>query len=183
MTTASAVSAAFARRRDPVAELGADADRLALACRAMAQRFRDGGRLLAAGRGLSAADVAHVVVEFVHPVIVGTRALPAFALPDGGTEASVALFGGPSDVLLVLSTDGADPDLAAALRRGVRDGLLTVVLTGGPATGGGALARVPGVDHLVVVDSDDPRVVREVHVTAYHVLWELVHVFLAGSAP
>jgi D-sedoheptulose 7-phosphate isomerase len=30
----------------------------------------------------------------------------------------------------------------------------------------------------VVVPSDDPRVVKEVHVTTYHVLWELVHVFL-----
>lgn len=174
------MEAAFARRRDPVAGLGADADRLAGACRAMAGRFRDGGRLLAAGRGLSAADVAHVVVEFVHPVIVGTRALPAFALPDGGSAGSVALFGEPADVLLVMSADGADPDLAAALERGVADGLLTVALAGGD---GGAVARVPGLDHLVVVGSDDPRVVREAHVTAYHVLWELVHVFLAGSAP
>ena len=25
---------------------------------------------------------------------------------------------------------------------------------------------------------DDPRVVKEIHVTMYHLLWELVHVFL-----
>lgn len=174
------VTEAFARRTEPVAGLGTDADRLAAACRGMAGCFRAGGRLLAAGRGLSAADVAHVVVEFVHPVIVGTRALPALALPDGGSADSVALFGEPHDVLLALSTDGADPDLAAALRRAVADGLLTVVLTGGD---GGAVAAVPGVDHLVVVRSTDPRVVREAHVTAYHVLWELVHVFLSQGGP
>jgi D-sedoheptulose 7-phosphate isomerase len=34
------------------------------------------------------------------------------------------------------------------------------------------------VDHALVVRSADPLVVKEVHVTTYHVLWELVHVFL-----
>jgi D-sedoheptulose 7-phosphate isomerase len=40
---------------------------------------------------------------------------------------------------------------------------------------------VAGLDHVIVVASGDPTVVREGHVTAYHVLWELVHVFLEGS--
>jgi D-sedoheptulose 7-phosphate isomerase len=31
---------------------------------------------------------------------------------------------------------------------------------------------------VLVADSDDPRVVKEMHVTMYHLLWELVHVFL-----
>ena len=43
----------------------------------MAQRFLRGGRLLAFGRGPYATDAMHVSVEFVHPVIVGKRALPA----------------------------------------------------------------------------------------------------------
>jgi D-sedoheptulose 7-phosphate isomerase len=30
---------------------------------------------------------------------------------------------------------------------------------------------------VLVARSDDPRVVKEIHVTTYHVLWELVHVF------
>ena len=42
---------------------------------------------------------------------------------------------------------------------------------------GGRLATSPAVDHLVVIPSDDPEVVKEMHVTTYHVLWELVHVF------
>lgn len=146
----------------------------------MAGRFRTGGRLLAAGRGPAAPDAAHVVVEFVHPVIVGTRALPALALPDGGSGDSVALFGEPGDILLALSPDGEGTDLAGALATAVRRGLLTVALLGGA---GGAAARVPGLDHLVVVGSPDPRVAREGHVSAYHVLWELVHVFLSEEAP
>ena len=144
----------------------------------MAGRFATGGRLLAAGRGPAAADAAHVVVEFVHPVVVGTRALPAIALPDGGTPTSVALFGEPGDILLALSPDGAGADLAAALALARDRGLLTVALLGGD---GGAAARVSGVGHSIVIGSDDRRVVREAHVTAYHVLWELVHVFLAGE--
>src|ERR1041384_390463 len=54
-----------------------EADRLANACREMSDRFLEGGRLLAFGKGPYATDAQHVSVEFVHPVIVGKRALPA----------------------------------------------------------------------------------------------------------
>ena len=53
---------------------------LASLCHAMAERFARGGRLIAVGRTPAArSDVRHVAVEFVHPVIVGKRALPATA--------------------------------------------------------------------------------------------------------
>ena len=57
-----------------------EADRLAQACREMSDRFLRGGRLLAFGQGPYATDAQHVSVEFVHPVIVGKRALPALDL-------------------------------------------------------------------------------------------------------
>lgn len=107
----------------------------------MAQRFARGGRLLALGTGPAAADAAHVVVEFVHPVIVGKRALPALALPDGGSAATVALFGNPDDIALAFSPDGGSPVLAEALSTAVGKGLLTVALLGGD---GGPSARWPG---------------------------------------
>src|ERR1700721_3495826 len=53
---------------------------LAIACREMSERFLSGGRLLAFGRGSYSTDAQHVSVEFVHPVIVGKRALPALDL-------------------------------------------------------------------------------------------------------
>src|SRR5580700_11244907 len=53
---------------------------LAVACREMSDRFLRGGRLLALGRGPYATDAQHVSVEFVHPIIVGKRALPALDL-------------------------------------------------------------------------------------------------------
>src|SRR5438132_13006743 len=57
-----------------------EAPRLAMACREMSERFLRGGRLLAFGRGAYATDAQHVSVEFVHPVIVGKRALAALDL-------------------------------------------------------------------------------------------------------
>ena len=54
--------------------------KLAEACREMSERFLSGGRLLAFGRGACSTDAQHVSVEFVHPVIVGKRALPALDL-------------------------------------------------------------------------------------------------------
>ena len=64
--------------------------------------------------------------------------------------------------------------MAAALTAAAEAGLLTVALVGP--------TRAPdGVDHVVAVASDDARIVREAHVTAYHVLWELVHVFLEAG--
>jgi D-sedoheptulose 7-phosphate isomerase len=53
-------------------------------------------------------------------------------------------------------------------------GLLTIALAGGS---GGRVAASPAFDHLLIVASSDPRVVKELQVTTYHVLWELVHVF------
>jgi D-sedoheptulose 7-phosphate isomerase len=175
--TPADVAAAFGNRDAPIGRLADDAPVLAAACHAMAQRFHRGGRLLAFGTGCAAADAAHVVVEFVHPVIVGKRALPALALPGGpaGFAAELDLFGEPDDIALAIASDGGGEELAAGLAAAHRRGLLTVALLGdveGPAL------RMPGLDHVIAVASQDPRVVREGHVTAYHVLWELVHVFL-----
>ena len=60
----------------------------------MAERFARGGRLIAFGRTPAArSDARHVAVEFVHPVIVGKRALPALGLAGEGGGARAA--GGP----------------------------------------------------------------------------------------
>ena len=60
-----------------------------------------------------------------------------------------------------------------------RDDPLGGVVGNGTLGGQGcALARDPAVAHAVTVAEADPLVVKEVHVTIYHVLWELVQVFL-----
>jgi D-sedoheptulose 7-phosphate isomerase len=86
----------------------------------------------------------------------------------------LGLLADPGDIALGLSTDGRCEMVCAALAEARRRGLLTVALAGGD---GGTIADRRLADHILVARSTDPRVVKEVHVTTYHVLWELVHVF------
>jgi D-sedoheptulose 7-phosphate isomerase len=189
--TARDATDAFARRRAPTLALDGEDERIALACRDMAVRFARGGRLFTFGNGAATADAAHLAVEFVHPVIVGKRALPALSLVgDPATFTGIARRSGledtfaaqlrsqagPDDIAVGLSADGACANVARALAQAHERGLLTVALVGGDGTG--EVAVVPGLDHLLAVRSEDPAIVKELHVTIYHVLWELAHVFL-----
>jgi D-sedoheptulose 7-phosphate isomerase len=187
---AEVVRELFERRADPGEAVRADAEALTLACRDMARRFQDGGRLLVFGDGGAATDAQHVAVEFVHPVVVGKRALPAVSLADDaalllgiGRESGpeevfarqVRLLGAPGDIALGISADGRCANVRSGLRAAHELGLCTVALAGAD---GGDIATEPAVDHVLVARSADPCVVKEMHVTAYHILWELVHVFL-----
>jgi D-sedoheptulose 7-phosphate isomerase len=166
----------------------AEAERLASLCHEMAGRFASGGRLIAFGAGAAATDAQHVSVEFVHPVIVGKRALPAIALVnDAPTVLGLSLvdskgffarqldiLGTPRDVALGIVHGAGDPGRDAVdegLRHATALGMLVVSL----AAGNGAAIR--DAHHTFAVPSDDPLIVQEVHETLYHVLWELVHVF------
>lgn len=183
------VDALFQRRVAPMERLAGDAERVARACHAMAVRFHRGGTLIVFGNGGATTDAQHVAVEFVHPVIVGKRALPALSLAaDVATMTGVAArvgfaevfahqlryLGKPDDIALGISVDGHCENVLRGLEQAHSSGLLTIGLVGGD---GGAIAGSDNVDHLLLAASDDPRVVKELHVTTYHILWELVHVF------
>ncbi|MEC3981715.1 D-sedoheptulose-7-phosphate isomerase [Amycolatopsis sp. H20-H5] len=187
--SADSVGALFERRVAPMGDLADQADEVARACHAMAVRFHEGGKLIVFGNGGPSTDAQHVAVEFVHPVIVGKRALPALSLTaDVATLTGIANRAGlaevfahqlrvlaePVDIALGISTDGDCENVLRGLEVARASGLLTVALVGGD---GGRIAGSAAADHLLVARSSDPRVVKEVHVTAYHVLWELVHVF------
>jgi D-sedoheptulose 7-phosphate isomerase len=189
MTSQVTAGQLFELRSAPVRDLAGQAEAVASACHAMAVRFHMGGKLVTFGTGGSSTDAQHVAVEFVHPVIVGKRALPAISLAtDVATVTGVAAREGmaaifahqirylaePVDIALGISADGNCPSVLAGLEAARAGGLLTIALTGGD---GGAIAASPAVDHLLVARSADPRIVKETQVTAYHVLWELVHVF------
>src|ERR1700756_4874941 len=94
----------------------AEADALARLCHRMAERFARGGRLVALGRSPAArSDVRHVAVEFVHPVIVGKRALPAIGLAGegGALERQVDLVAEPDNIAMAF---GAEEDRGEAAR-------------------------------------------------------------------
>jgi D-sedoheptulose 7-phosphate isomerase len=147
----------------------AEAERLARLCHQMAERFARGGRLVALGVSPAArSDVRHVTVEFVHPVIVGKRALPAIGLTrDGGPlAAQLELVAEPDDIAIAFGADEpGGEEVAAAVDTARRMGCLT-------------LAFAPsGAEWEFEVPAEDAYVRQEIAETAYHVLWELVHVF------
>jgi D-sedoheptulose 7-phosphate isomerase len=143
-------------------------ERLARLCHLMAERFARGGRLVAFGRSPAArSDVRHVAVEFVHPVIVGKRALPAIGLAgEGGDLAQqVGLLARPDDIAIAFGADEDDGEAARAVAVARERGCLTI-----------AFAPAGAEWELEPIDAD-PDVRQELVETLYHVLWELVHVF------
>jgi D-sedoheptulose 7-phosphate isomerase len=144
------------------------AESIARLCHRMAERFARGGRLVAFGTGPAArSDARHVAVEFVHPVIVGKRALPALGMV-GERETlaeQVALEVEADDIAIAF---GDDPQTAAATASARAQGCLTIAFADGSSAEW----------EFVPPAGADPRVCQELVETLYHVLWELVHVFL-----
>src|SRR5271163_4229305 len=138
--------------------------RLAEACREMSERFLGGGRLLAFGRGPYATDAQHVSVEFVHPVIVGKRALPALDLSVLFRPWVEAILR-PEDIVMGFGPPDGDPEVWAALQQAHRQGAMTFAL--------------PGIEGSYAVDAatQDPFLHQEMIEILYHTLWETVHVF------
>jgi D-sedoheptulose 7-phosphate isomerase len=142
----------------------AEAPRLAEACHEMSRRFLAGGRLLAFGNGSAAPDAQHVSVEFVHPVIVGKRALPALDLgPDFERRLLVVLR--PEDMVMGFAFPKTDESVERMVRAARERGALTFSMPG--EVGEYSFAPPDG----------DPLVVQEVFEVLYHVLWETVHVY------
>ncbi len=142
----------------------AEAPRLAEACHEMSRRFLAGGRLLAFGNGSAATDAEHVSVEFVHPVIVGKRALPALDLgPDFERRLPVVLR--PEDMVMGFAFPDADDSVERTLRTARERRALTFALTGEAG------------EYSFAPPDRDPFVIQEVFEVLYHVLWETVHVY------
>ncbi len=152
-----------------------ESDRIALACHAMAGRFQAGGRLLVHADRARLSDVSHAVVEFMHPVVVGKRALPALALRDAD---ALRVVGRRGDILLLLADDALTAVHVDLLSLGTSMDMLPLVLTGGAFR----VAPMKSLQYEFSVPSSDACIVQETHEMLYHVLWELVHVFLDHGA-
>ena len=141
-----------------------EAPRLAAACRSMSERFLKGGRLLAFGRGPYATDAQHVSVEFVHPVIVGKRALPALDLSILFRPWLEAILH-PDDIVMGFGPPEGDEEVRSALAFAGERSALTFAL--------------PGTEGCYAVDAftRDPFIHQEMVEVLYHTLWESVHVF------
>jgi len=146
-----------------------EAGRLAVACREMAERFLRGGRLLAFGRGPYATDAQHVSVEFVHPVIVGKRALPALDLSILFRPWMESILR-PEDIVMGFGPPEGDPEVWATLQEAHQSGAMTFALPGPESHGVGDLS-------YSVRAEEDPFIHQEIIEMLYHTLWETVHVF------
>src|SRR6202451_3162845 len=141
-----------------------EANRLADACREMSERFLRGGRLLAFGRGPYSADAQHVSVEFVHPVIVGKRALPALDL-SLAFEPWLKTLVQADDMVMGFGPPEGDAEVWAALDAASRRHAMTFAL--------------PGVEGSYFCNpaTQDAFIHQELIEILYHTLWETVHVF------
>jgi hydrogenase maturation factor len=156
--------------RVPDTEERGPAEDLAAAALTLARRFAAGATMWCVTPQWPSHG-HHVAVEFVHPVIVGKRALPAISIEGVGAQKALRLMSRPGDILLVVSTadDACTSDL---LERAEAWGLRRVWMGAGPRPTGGR------AEHVVWLDGADPALATRSGdvVLLYHLLWELTHV-------
>src|SRR6476646_419332 len=159
--------------------------------REMAERFKQGRKLLVMGNGGSLYDALHFCVEFTHPIIEKRKAFPVIPLmTDICTMTAVSndldfsrvfvnqleLLGQSGDMALAVSTSGKSPNLIYALEAARKRGMLTI------AWGGKDGGRFPELaDYCFIVPSYSIHRIQEVHATLVHVLWDLIHIALGAE--
>ena len=150
----------------------------------IAERFRDGRKLLICGNGGSAADAQHIAGEFISRLMYDRAPLPAIALTTDSSvltatgndygyqhvfERQVLGLGQSGDVLLGISTSGNSPNVLAALAAAKSKGVACLGFAG---AAGGAMAG--HCDMLLAAPSTKTAVIQQIHITAAHVICALV---------
>ncbi|HEY1839296.1 MAG TPA: HypC/HybG/HupF family hydrogenase formation chaperone [Mycobacterium sp.] len=153
------------------AELAAD---LAAAAFTLAKRFASGATMWSLAPSWE-PHALHIAVEFVHPVIMGKRALPAVALTGPNLVDLVRVSVRPGDIVIGVGA-AADLDLRSVMRRSPAWGATTIWIGSGERPVAGM------ADHVLWLDDPDPRVAATGgFVLFYHLLWELTHVCFEHS--
>jgi D-sedoheptulose 7-phosphate isomerase len=179
------------RLTDVLAHCGAQWSVAADWGRRLARVLPDGGRLLVAGNGGSAAQAQHLSAEFVgrycddrHPyssiVLHGDASAVTAIANDFGVEEmfarQVQAHGRTGDVCLLMSTSGRSPNLLAAARRARRSGLSVWAMTGARPN---PLAELS--DEVLSIDCPDTSTVQELHLVAAHLICEAFDVAVASA--
>jgi D-sedoheptulose 7-phosphate isomerase len=157
----------------------------------LTRAFRDGGKLLLAGNGGSAADAQHIAAEFLGRFKFDRPPLPALALTTDGAvltaiandygfdqvfERQVNGLGRSGDVLLGMSTSGRSANVLAALGAARNLGLTTIGFTGSAASDMGAQCHL-----LLVAPSEETALIQQVHLAAAHAICAYVESALYAS--
>lgn len=160
---------------------------------ALARSFYRGRKLLVCGNGGSATDAQHIAVEFMHPITVGRKALPAICLNNDmamvtavANDVSFAdvfvrqiiALGNEGDALIAISTSGNSENLLHAFQTARRMKLVTIGFAGND---GGKMEEMKAqgvIDYCLTVPTSSIHRIQESHVTLYHIMWDMVHSFL-----
>jgi len=172
-------------------------DTILAASLALARSFGRGRKLLVCGNGGSATDAQHIAVEFMHPITVGRKALPAICLTndiamvtavandvgfdDVFTRQIIGL-GVEGDVFLGISTSGNSTNLLHGFATARRLKLVTIGFAGGD---GGEMSVMSGaglLDYCLTVPTASIHRIQETHVALYHIMWDMVHTMLEDGA-
>lgn len=148
--------------------LGGLADDLASASLAIARRFHAGGTMWCVSPTWP-HHARHVAVEFIHPVIVGKRALPAVMVPDQDPVGTLRVSVDPGDIIVAVST-ADETAMRSVMRRAPAWGAHTVWVGNGPRPEGGS------ADHVLWFEDEPLAAFNGRFVLLYHLLWELTHV-------
>jgi hydrogenase maturation factor len=143
---------------------------LALAALTLARRFASGATMWCASPEWSAHG-SHVAVEFVHPVIVGKRSLPAVLVDLKDPVSRLRVCTRPGDVLLITSS-AEDATARDLMRRSEAWGLTRFWI------GAGQLPPSGSAEHMIWQEDIESSVAARSGdiVVLYHLLWELTHV-------
>ena len=148
--------------------------------------YRQGGKLLIAGNGGSAADAQHVAGEFLSRYRFDRRPLPAIALTTDTSvltaigndygyeqlfERQIRGLGRAGDVFIAISTSGKSRNVLIALQAAREMGITTIGFTGARSTA--EPMRILS-DYLLVAPSDDTPLIQQVHITVAHAICESV---------
>lgn len=168
-----------------------NADKIIEVVQVIAQAFREGKKVLLFGNGGSAMDASHIAAEFVNRFLMERPPLPAIAL---NTDAAVltsisndydfaqvyskqlSALGHEGDVVIGISTSGNSPNVLKAIETAKKNGMKTVVMTGGT---GGKLANV--ADYTFIVPSTATPRIQETHITLGHTICQMVDEELFGN--
>lgn len=161
--------------------------------RVLVNCLNNGGKILLAGNGGSAADAQHIAGEFVSRFAFDRPGLPAIALTtdssiltaignDYGYELlfvrQIQALGNPGDVFIGYTTSGKSPNILRGFQEAKKRGLICVGLTGNR---GGEITEI--CDHLIEIPSADTPKIQEGHLIVGHTICGLVEnaIFKAGD--
>lgn len=189
------VSVHFRRSLETLGRAAEDA-RLRRAIHAIAdaitQAIRNGGKLMLAGNGGSAADAQHIAGEFLARLNFDRSPLPAIALTTDTSvltavgndygyehvfERQVRGLGKPGDVLIAISTSGRSPNILAALQSAREIGITAVGFTGA-----GERPMTAYCDLCLAAPCEETPLIQQIHMVCAHAICEIVERNLFGRA-